>query len=136
MGYSPWGLRRVTHDLVTEQQATTTNQHSLEQREGVHLSLSPVSGSGWSSPPAVLCSHLPFLLGQGQGSLRASQVVLAVKNPPANAGDVGDAASIPGLGRSPGGGHGNPFQYSCLENPHRQRSLAGYSPWCGRVGHD
>ena len=35
----------------------------------------------------------------------------------------------PGLGRSPGGGHGDPLQYSCLENPHRQRSLAGYSPW-------
>ena len=33
-----------------------------------------------------------------------------------------------GLGRSPGGGHGNPLQFSCLENPHRQRSLAGYSP--------
>ena len=41
-----------------------------------------------------------------------------------NAGDVG---SIPGLGRSPGGGHGNPLQYSCLENPDGQRSLAGYS---------
>ena len=40
-----------------------------------------------------------------------------VKNPPANAGDVRDAGSIPGLGRSPGGGHGNPLQYSCLENP-------------------
>ena len=36
---------------------------------------------------------------------------------------------IPGLGRTPGGWHGNPLQYSCLENPHRQRSLAGYSPW-------
>ena len=43
-----------------------------------------------------------------------------------NAGDLG---SIPGLGRSPGGGHGNPLQYSCLENPHGQRSLEGYSPW-------
>ena len=41
-----------------------------------------------------------------------------------NAGDLG---SIPGLGRSPGGGHGNPLQYSCLENPHGQRSLVGYS---------
>ena len=40
-----------------------------------------------------------------------------VKNLPANAGDVRDAGSIPGLGRSPGGGHGNPLQYSCLENP-------------------
>ena len=39
-----------------------------------------------------------------------------VKNPPANAGDTGDAGSIPGSGRSPGLGHGNPLQYSCLEN--------------------
>ena len=54
-----------------------------------------------------------------------SQVVLMVKNPFANAGDV---SSIPGLGRSPGGGHGNAPQYSCLENPHGQRSLVGYSP--------
>ena len=42
-----------------------------------------------------------------------------VKNPPANAGDARDAGSIPRLGRSPGGGHGNPLQYSCLENPRR-----------------
>ena len=47
---------------------------------------------------------------------RSSQVVLVVKNPPANAGDVKDSVSIPGLGRSPGGGHGNPLQYFCLEN--------------------
>ena len=40
-----------------------------------------------------------------------------VKNPPADAGDVRDVSSIPGSGRSPGGGHGNPLQYSCLENP-------------------
>ena len=42
---------------------------------------------------------------------------------------VGDLGSIPELGRSPGRGHGNPFQYSCLENPHEQRSLTGQSPW-------
>ena len=47
----------------------------------------------------------------------ASQVVLVVKDLPARAGDERDAGSIPGLGRSPGGGHGNPLQYSCLENP-------------------
>ena len=41
----------------------------------------------------------------------------------------GDLDLIPGLGRSPGGGHGNPLQCSCLENPHGQRSLVGYSPW-------
>ena len=51
-----------------------------------------------------------------------------VKNLTVNAGDKGDAGLIPGLGRSPGGEHGNPLQYSCLENPHRQRSLLGYSP--------
>ena len=43
--------------------------------------------------------------------------------------NVGDLGLTPGLGRSPGGGHGNPLQYSCLENPHGQRSLADYSPW-------
>ena len=42
--------------------------------------------------------------------------------------NVGDLGSIPGLGRSPGRGHGNTLQYSCLENPHEQKSLAGYSP--------
>ena len=47
----------------------------------------------------------------------ASQVMLVVKNRPANAGDIRDAVSIPGSGRSLGGGHGNPLQYSCLENP-------------------
>ena len=46
-----------------------------------------------------------------------------------SARNVEDQGLIPGLGGSPGGGHGNPLQYSCLENPHGQRSLAGYSPW-------
>ena len=50
-------------------------------------------------------------------SFEASQVVLVVKNPPASAGDIRDTGSIPGSGRSPGGGHGNPLQYSCLEDP-------------------
>ena len=49
--------------------------------------------------------------------LWASQVVLVVKNPPVNAGDGGNAGSIPGSGTSPRRGHGNPLQYSCLENP-------------------
>ena len=43
--------------------------------------------------------------------------MLEVKNPPANTGNIRDAGMIPVLGRSPGGGHGNPLQYSCLENP-------------------
>ena len=47
-----------------------------------------------------------------------------------NAGDLG---LIPGFGRSPGGGPGKPLQYSCLENPHGQRRLLGYSPWGHKV---
>ena len=46
-----------------------------------------------------------------------SQALLVVKNPPASAGDRREVGSIPGSGRSPGGGNGHPLQYSCLENP-------------------
>ena len=60
--------------------------------------------------------------------LGASQEALVVKNSPANAGDIRDMGSIPGSGRSRGGGHGNPLLYSCMENPYGHRNLAGYSP--------
>ena len=43
--------------------------------------------------------------------------------------NMGDLGCIPGLGRSPGRGHGSPLQYSCLDNPHGKRRLAGYRPW-------
>ena len=59
-------------------------------------------------------------------SLRASLVAQHGKEFACN---VGNPGSIPGSWRSPGGGHGNPLQYSCLENSQRQRSLAGYSAW-------
>ena len=55
-------------------------------------------------------------------------VALVVKNPPANAGDIREAGSIPDSGRSAVRRHGNQLQNFCLENPHGQRSLAGYSP--------
>ena len=57
----------------------------------------------------------------------AFQVALEVKNPHANAGDLRGKGSIPGLGRSSGGGHGNPLQYFCLENS-LDREARGYSP--------
>ena len=64
-------------------------------------------------------------------SAGAFQVMLVVKNPPANAGNTRDMVIlIPGLGGSPGGGHGDPFQYSCQDNPLDKRSLAG----CGLQG--
>ena len=53
----------------------------------------------------------------------ASQVALVVKNPPGNAGDIRDAGWMPRLRRSPGSGHGNPLQYSCLENPTDREAL-------------
>ena len=66
----------------------------------------------------------------------ASQVVLVVKNLPANAGHVRDMGSIPGLGRSPGGRHGNPLQYSCLENPMDRGAWWVRSIGLQRVRHD
>ena len=54
-----------------------------------------------------------------------------VKNLPANAGDEREVGLIPGLGRSPGEGHGNPLQYSCLENP--MARMVGYMPWSCKV---
>ena len=61
--------------------------------------------------------------------LGASQVALVLKNLPANAGDTRDMGLIPRSERSLEGGHSNPLQNSCLENPHGQRRLAGYNPW-------
>ena len=67
----------------------------------------------------------------------AFQVALVVKNLPANAGDVQfqSLGSIPGLGRSPGGGNGNPLQYSCLENP-KDRGARWATTRGVTIGHD
>ena len=67
-------------------------------------------------------------LNYKQSETYRAQVVLVVKSLPVNAGDGRHTGLIPGLGRYPGGGLGNPLRYSCLENPHGQRSLKGYSP--------
>ena len=75
-----------------------------------------IPGSG-SAPWRRDRLHTPVFLGFPGGSDGEESAC--------NAGDLG---SIPGLGRSLGGRHGNPFQYSCLENSHGQRSLADYSP--------
>ena len=91
------------------------------------VEFSPAMGEAW----------FDFQPMQEHTSFRSSQVAPVVKNLPADAGDIRDMGSIPGLGRSPGGGHDNPLQYSYLENPHGQRSLRGYSPWGSqRVGHN
>ena len=63
-------------------------------------------------------------------------MVLVEKNPPANAGDPGDAGSIPGSGRSPGEGNGNPLQYSCLDNPMDRGAGGPQSMGLQKVGYD
>ena len=61
-------------------------------------------------------------------------MALVVKNPPANTGDARDVGASPGLGRSPGGGHDNPLQYFCLENP--MDTGVWQAIGSQRVGHD
>ena len=63
-------------------------------------------------------------------------MALVVKNLPANVGDVKDEGSIPGLGRFPGGGNGNPFQCSYLENAMDRRAWKATVHGVTRVGHD
>ena len=58
------------------------------------------------------------------------------KNSPANAGDIRDVGLIPGSGRSPGGGHGDPLQYSCLENPTKEEPGRLQSMGSQRLRHD
>ena len=90
-----------------------------------------------ASQPLFACLHLGKelmdelmpLFPRGRTEHWASQMVLAVKNPPDKAEDIRDRCLIPGSERSPGGGYGNPLQYSCWENSHGQKSLVGHSLW-------
>ena len=76
-----------------------------------------------------------FLFIIAHSSPWASQVALVVKSPPASAEDVRDAGLIPGSGRYPGGGHGNPLPYSCLENPWTEEPGGLWSIGSQRVRH-
>ena len=71
---------------------------------------------------AAIVTSTHFLMERNYHKARDSQVALMVKNPSASEGDVRDVGSISGSGRSPGGGHGNTLQYSCLES-YRPRDL-------------
>ena len=97
------------------------------------------SGLSYPSPSPALAGRFFTLASPGKPNSYTLGMILfgslVVKNLSANGRDLG---SIPGWGRSPGEGNGNPLQYSCLENPTDcsppgfsvHRSLAGYSPWC------
>ena len=91
---------------------------TLVQAQNIHVPVWKLPGRKRINSPFLL--FVSFNPQQTRWNLpywRASQVALVTKNPPANAGDVRDKGATSGLGRPSGGGHGNPFQYSCLENP-------------------
>ena len=78
---------------------------------------SPARGNSPANFWWIITAPLAVLGLQPLSPADFPQMVLVVKNPPANAGDVRDEGSVPGLQRSSGGGRSNPFQYSCLDNP-------------------
>ena len=97
--------RQITYESLIYEIQNTTQMNRLKEKtcvcqEGV--------GSGGKDWEFGISRHQLYM---------GSQVALVIKNPPAHAGDVRHVGSVPGLGRIPGGGHGNPLQYSCLENP-------------------
>ena len=102
----------------------TFHFHALEKEMVTHSSVLAWRIPGTAEPDGLpsMGSHRvghdwSDLAAAANPSAGASQVVLVVKNLPANAGDLREAGLIPELGRSPGGGHGNSLQYSCLEDP-------------------
>ena len=110
----------------------TFHFHALEKEMATHSSV-----LAWRIPGTGEPGGLPYGVAQSRTRLkRLSSAAAAVKNPPANAGDVRDPGLIPGSGRSPGGGYGKSPQYSCLEN-HMDRGTSRLkSTGSQRVGPD
>ena len=120
---------------LTSSNCTTVKQYLVSLcLHNINSSINPLTDTFiqciyWVNNGSLLClteSHIYYkLLGYTFLNMWtmnyiypwASQVALVVKNPPANTEDKRDASLIPGMGRSPGEGHGNPLRYSCLENP-------------------
>ena len=143
--------QRSEHDLAGDSSGKNLPANAGDRRDADSIPRSGRSPGGQHSYP-LQCSCLENPRGRGawwaavygvaqswtrlkrlSSSSSIYLVVLVVNNPPANAEDIKDTSLIPEWGRSPGGGHGNPLKYSCLENPHGQRILAGCSP-CGHKG--
>ena len=87
-------------------------------------------------PPSNNPNSVTIFMSTQVQTFWASQVVLVVKNLPTNAGDVRDTDLIPGSKRSPGGRHGNPLHYSCLENPMERGDGRLQSIGSHKIGHD
>ena len=124
----PFDLKKkITQVQTSSNEALFWNYGKVSYIEVLQLhppSVTPFPGYFWRSR-FVLAHCVLFCLDLTWPGFPGGSDSKRKKKSICNAGDLG---SIPGLGRSPGGGHGNPLQYSCLENPREQRSLAGYSP--------
>ena len=126
------GAWRATVQRITESDMTERLKHTALSHAKCESTRHIVSARMWrqkTRPVSPWCWVFSFrALKSNSHSIPfgASQVALVEKNLPANTGNAG---SVPGLARSPGGGNGNPLQYSCLKNPHGQRSQAGYGPY-------
>ena len=147
MGYSPWGLQRIRPDRATNTGRVRSNLGSIlgAGRESLLAICGSFPGPSLAGRFLVLSHATPLSeallshsLSRPAGAVKPAsiQVVLVVKNPPVNAGDVRDVGSIPGSGQSPGGGHGNPLQYSCLKNPMERGTWWTIVHGVTRVGHD
>ena len=122
-----WGLFPVLTALATRAQARGIPYAGLRNQRMKWRLLQ------LTSPVSLVGSWITHLYERVQ----ASQVALLIKNLPANSGDArDDTGLIPGPGRSPGGGHGNLLQYSCLENPMNSGAWLLRSTGSQRVGHD
>ena len=118
--HSLWSEKLPLPYVTFSRKQTTIGFSSLTSSESPCWLLT----TSWSPSSFTLIEPAPsfralisFVIRQSLAFVLASQVALVVKNSLASAGDLTDMGSIPVLGRSPGGGHGNPLQYSCLENP-------------------
>ena len=105
---------------------TLTYKHDMEKEMATHSSIIAWR-IPWTEKPGTE-SNTTGATQHAQGELWASPQGLSGEESTYHTGDAGDMGSISGVGRSSGEGHSIPLQYSCLENPHGQRSLAGYSP--------
>ena len=103
-----------------KKQAVISPAKTLRISKELQFGVCNHGGPSESPCPASKGKRMLLQRGKGSGS-GASQVALVVKNPPANARDVRDTGFFLGLGRSAGGGHGNPLWYSCLGESHGQR---------------
>ena len=108
---------------------TTNNISQITKNLEAHI-LQPMASKGWCVF-VYICTSCGVYIPD-----KASQVALVIKNPPASTGDVRDTGLIPGSGRFPGDGHGNPLQHSCLMNVMDKEPGGLQSMGWPRVRHD